>query len=35
MPRGWSGVNVVTVFTSGNQMGKNADESVIKEEVVQ
>ena len=30
MPRGWSGVNVVTVFTSGNQMGKNADESVIK-----
>jgi ELP3 family radical SAM enzyme/protein acetyltransferase len=29
-PRGWSGVNVVTIFTSGNQMGKNADESVIK-----
>jgi len=29
-PRGWSGVNVVTIFTSGNQMGKNADESIIK-----
>jgi ELP3 family radical SAM enzyme/protein acetyltransferase len=30
MPRGWSGVSVITVFTSGNQMGRNADESVIK-----
>lgn len=29
-PRGWSGVSVVTVFMSGNQMGYNADESVIK-----
>ena len=29
-PRGWSGVNVVTIFTSGNQMGKNTDESIIK-----
>lgn len=29
-PRGWSGVNVITVFTSGTQMGKNAGESLIK-----
>jgi elongator complex protein 3 len=27
--RGWSGVNVVTIFTSGHQMGKNSSDSTI------
>ena len=34
-PRGWSGVNVITVFTSGTQMGKNASESQSKKADVQ